>query len=1390
MTNFFRTRTRKNLKLLFILLSFVLVFNLFGLSITKDYVEADAPGYRFSNISILVDGVELPADDLNTRINPNNNVAINFDWEIDNNKDLDGTEILEYILPDIFELGSFDLNGPLENPDGSYGNWNLDVSERKLTVTFSDLPTTQSNVTGTVTLNGEFNLDEKIKSVPYELTLPISGVISKTYKIHLNVPDGTTISKTGEQNDTDANQIDWSVDINTNLNSVDNPEMIDNYDSLLLYKNDSLKIYNLDVKSDGTLIEGVLVNPTEYVINHDSVNDLLNVRFNDSINSAYRIKYSTTVDSAQIDTSKTSFNYTNNVTFNGDSDTDTVTITRAPLLVKEGQLSSLYNAESINWDIKINQSLYNLINPNVVDIIPKGLILDNTSITVKKISDGSSYNPANYTTNSVINGDLTTTLTIDFNTDVSEALLIEYKTNVNSDTKKNNSDILSFSNDVTLSYGPDGSVVEKKDSSTKYLKKGRVVYKTGTSSISYNEDKYILWTLDINTSQINVGLDEISDVLGSGQKLDLGYNGGNVFIINELDIDKGPVDSGTDDSAVETDIYSNITLGSEVSIANYTVVDGSNNPLAGIVTDFKIKFDSNIDKSYRIQYRTIVTDYDISDFENTANVGIYKSEPSVSAPINNTFNKISKGITYGSNILEWEISVNPIKHGMDGFKIVDDFHQDQYMEEATQFDAIIVEENGVPLIKDTDYTINKVIDGDGIIRGFTIDYLNEVNDFVYKVKYKTTVDPKILSTNGNLDYENSVNFTWTGNLVGVTVTKELDIEEELVEIVKHNGIKRGSLDASNKQINWTVDLNYLKKEINNLEVTDDIEGNQRLAADSIKVYTYDVNVDGDIINIVEVVDLVAAGITVIEDVANNNFKVEFPATISTSYRLTYKTNFEGISQTVYTNTAETNKGENYSASVNYSDGNKFVEKSGTLFGVDYVIWEIVLNKSQSTISSITLTDTLGEGMELVEDSFVLKDKSGTILSFDDYFTFNKQDRTLVTDPLVFNLTSKQSINEKMIIEYRADILLDEILENKLTNSIVFEGAEVITGERNDTAIISHTFFTGSGTGVGEVGSFTLTKVDKENPAVKLQGVEFDFYKGDRLLGRLATDVNGEITVERLKYATYKLIEVGAPDGYIMENETTTFDINSTVKRNIIVENKKLKTLKIKKINEDNTDIVLQGAEFEIYDSTDALVDTVTTDGTGYALKGLDNGNYKIKEIKAPSGYYLNTEEHNVTIDNSATEFEVIISNKRMPLPAGGAIPQPEPEPEPEPEPDKVIVKTPEKTPTGGKVDVKKGSNVGLKEPPKNGTAKITDKGEWTYTPKPDFKGVDSFKITVKDEEGTERIIEIEIDVEKMTLVPNVLPQTGDSVKWLNYITGIMIMLVGIILLWYNRRKNT
>lgn len=1231
----FQKQTReKGKRYFYMFLILILIFNgILAVPLQTVYGEGVTPGFLISGVDIKINGT--PLESYSGTIDQNTAVEFHYKWEVIEQEGEGGYtaqvgDQVAVAIPQMFNLGTVDVGGALNGADNtSYGTWLIDVSESKLILTLSHLPEEQSNVEGEVQFTLSFTLNSTPVEVPYTLKVPISGGLEKEFKVNFNIPGGTDLEKTGQQDATNPNLITWTIDINKKQSNVDSPLLTDVFDSRMLYEMNSLKVYKLQMFSDGSSQLGAEYPATNYDLTTEftEAGRKIEVAFKNPINSAYRIVYQTRIDPDQIDTTHTSFSYTNNASFQGTSKTATVVVTRGPLIVKDGVQNEQFNADKINWSISINQALYELINPKIEDSIPTGLALNKDSIKVYEMPGKVAVVASSY---SIVYDDENnpTKFTIIFNNNITKEYLVEYSTDIPDALKYNNTGSLSFSNQAKLYQGAPGNEVATPATKNITINKGSVITKTGQNHIGYNDDKYIDWKVDVNLAQIDLGTKIVEDQMGAGLKLD--YTQG--IEIQSLNIDKsnGNITTGA-----------LLTEGIDYTI-NYKVADPASDP----VTSFDITFTNNITTPYRIQYRTTITNHNLSSFTNTAkveNIGNSGTAPGASNPsILNTFSKSSKGFNYQTKVFGWELKVNPVKNGLTGFKITDSFNPDHFMTE-TQFDNIVVKKGTGTLSSPADYTVSKVESG-GKIKGFQIDFINEVNNDEYVVTYNTTVDPDVLSSNGNLTYKNNAVFSWTGPTAG-SVNKSAT--PNMNNNAKKNGSKTGTLNANAKQIAWQINVNYLSKNIPNLVVTDDIQGNQRLVEDSLKIYPYTLNSTGGMSAGTEITDLAAAGITVQVAPDKKSFRVEFPANINSPYRIAYSTEFEGISQTVYSNTAKTNAGEDYSTTVNYTDGDKFVEKTGTLNGQSSVDWTITLNKSQSTISSLTITDTLSEGLNLLTDSFVVKNKAGQTLDFNDLFTLDVKSRTLTTDPQVFDLISKTTINETLTIQYRTNIIQDEVLEKKISNSVSFVGEQVISGVRQDSEDILLSFITGSGTGVGEVGSFQLTKVDKDDHNIKLPGVQFKLYKGSTptLLGTLVTDSNGQIAVNRLKYATYTLEEVAAPSGYEIMNKNTTFTINSTMQKQVVVENEKFRVLELKKVAMHDHNVQLKDSVFEVRKADGSLAATLTTNTTGQASVSLEKGIYKVKEITAPTGYHLNPQEYTVVLDSSSPKVELIVEDE-------------------------------------------------------------------------------------------------------------------------------------------------
>lgn len=151
------------------------------------------------------------------------------------------------------------------------------------------------------------------------------------------------------------------------------------------------------------------------------------------------------------------------------------------------------------------------------------------------------------------------------------------------------------------------------------------------------------------------------------------------------------------------------------------------------------------------------------------------------------------------------------------------------------------------------------------------------------------------------------------------------------------------------------------------------------------------------------------------------------------------------------------------------------------------------------------------------------------------------------------------------------------------------------------------------------GKVTVMKVkDGEEktyvPGAKLQVLD----ASGTAVDEWTTDGSSHIVAGNLKIGQkYTLHEVSAPDGYEVASDIT-FTV-STKDQSITMKDKESPVLKISKVDEDGKPI--SGAQLQILDSNNGIIDSWTTDGTDHVVTAkLEKGTYKLHEVAAPNGY--------------------------------------------------------------------------------------------------------------------------------------------------------------------------
>ncbi|MDO5434856.1 MAG: SpaA isopeptide-forming pilin-related protein, partial [Clostridia bacterium] len=196
---------------------------------------------------------------------------------------------------------------------------------------------------------------------------------------------------------------------------------------------------------------------------------------------------------------------------------------------------------------------------------------------------------------------------------------------------------------------------------------------------------------------------------------------------------------------------------------------------------------------------------------------------------------------------------------------------------------------------------------------------------------------------------------------------------------------------------------------------------------------------------------------------------------------------------------------------------------------------------------------------------------------------------------------------------------------------------------------------------GARGYIDIIKADSANSSTKLAGATFGIYKDSNCTqkaGELGpTDENGYALSKALAEGDYYIKEIVAPAGYALnENARYTVTVvgDSTVhvnNGNPVPNDKVYGDIDVYKVDADNTNTKLAGAEFTVYTDTmcTEVYDTLgPTNSSGYAkLQHLPVGSYWVKETTTPQGYAPDGTVYTVVVtENGLTTVNTSVVTNR------------------------------------------------------------------------------------------------------------------------------------------------
>ncbi|QJD82346.1 collagen binding domain-containing protein [Cohnella herbarum] len=877
-----------------------------------------------------------------------------------------------------------------------------------------------------------------------------------------------------------------------------------------------------------------------------------------------------------------------------------------------------FNSDVIDWTVEFNQAENTINNAVLNDTLPTGLTLQgNINICELEVQlDGTvelnSLKPCTTAPSFPINLG-----------NIDKAFRVTYQTSVPAPTTAPFTGIQYTNNAVLTGTG----MTSQSKNATATISFNEPLNKKDTAYDS--EKQRITWQIQYN------------------------YNQQAIAAADALILDKFATTNTVDQKVVSvTMAVYEVAIDSSGQGTRGALVDPSQYTLTSIGTDydegFSLKFHDPVTKAYDIVYQTEAQQRIYDDVTVTNTVyggGITKEDDADYKEV--IFDKKVSKENFQAKTIEWEITVNQDLKTMTDIVIADNY-LDMHMEllpATVKINGVDIASTDFLLAADPDYKT-----------GFKIS-LKPGKSISTKqvITFTTLFDPKAGKPLED-KYKNTATINWKENNVAQTpITKSATVTPQ--NFTLENGFKKGEYSAKDKTITWTIYVNYNLHTVNPAIISDKYTGNQKFVDGSLEVKHLTLNPGNNSITEGLSVSIPNGKFTL--DAINQSFVLDL-GPINSAYQIQYKTSLGDNSPIAgnYSNDAKMQNGVGgpilfkMSATVTPKHGGQYVQKSGSQVGnTDIAKWKVTINPSQSYIAAgSVLTDTLSattDNQFLLTDTLKLyetnlpADNSGNIPKGNPVAA---SDYTLAVTGNTFTLTFKNDVKTAYILEY--DSYINANSGERLTNDLKYQGQSVsVVGQGNQQGILVSLAGAGGGASNGR-DKLKIIKVDDLNRP--LPGVKFELWNatGLTLLETLITDANGEASTSR-KYKLhdtdgfpYKLKEISAPSGYILDPDYAAGKIIDFKGAPFNITNKIIRQgFELVKVDSVDPSKKLKDAVFELRDSGNALIATLTTDNDGRIAYGdMAAGNYTLVEIAAPLFYKLDPTPISVPIVANQTQI--------------------------------------------------------------------------------------------------------------------------------------------------------
>lgn len=172
------------------------------------------------------------------------------------------------------------------------------------------------------------------------------------------------------------------------------------------------------------------------------------------------------------------------------------------------------------------------------------------------------------------------------------------------------------------------------------------------------------------------------------------------------------------------------------------------------------------------------------------------------------------------------------------------------------------------------------------------------------------------------------------------------------------------------------------------------------------------------------------------------------------------------------------------------------------------------------------------------------------------------------------------------------------------------------------------------------GNLKIKKIDFDTK-IPIKDTEFIIMKDEKIIYQGRTNVDGIIELNDLVYGIYKIKEVMASNGYLLnemiyevniddESKDVCFEIENELKKGKLV---------IRKLDSSNGRVI-SNVEFVIMRDNEVIYEGVTNEYGEIEIDNLPLGIYIVKEVRVSDGYILNEEEIEVSLDSEVKYIEI------------------------------------------------------------------------------------------------------------------------------------------------------